>query len=240
MLAGRAMYNGKDDVVVERHQEACDMPDQTTLKAQTREITGKKVSRLRAQGVTPANISGAAKPSVAIQVSTSDLSHLLKQHSAGVLRIQVSPGSHSENVVLSRVERDAVTAQIVHVDFRRVRLNQSLRVRVPVHLTGEAPAVKVNGGVLIHTLDTVEIESLPGNIPDAVTLDISPLVDLNTSLTVADIVTQEHIKIMTAPTEPVVTVKAPRIEVEEVEAAAEAPTAEAPEDTAAAEGGSES
>lgn len=215
------------------------MPDQITLKAQTREITGKKVSRLRAQGITPANISGAAKPSIAIQVSTSDLSNVLKQHSAGMLRIQVSPGSHNENVVLSRVERDAVTTKIVHVDFRRVRLNQSLRLRVPVHLTGEAPAVRVGGGILIHVLDSVEIESLPGNIPDAVTLDISPLVDLNTSLTVADIVTQEHVKIMTAPTEPVVTVKAPRIEVEEAEPAAATPAAETPAETTASEGGNE-
>lgn len=195
------------------------MPEQLTITAQTREVTGKHVSRLRAQGITPANISGAAKPSVAIQLPASELNRLLKAHGAGVLRIHITPGSHNETAILSRVERDAISTAVLHVDFRRVRLNQVMRVHVPVHLSGEAPAVRVHGGVLLHVLDSVEIETLPGNIPEAVTLDISSLEELNSTLTVGDITLPEHVKILSSASEPVAIVKAPRIEAAEPEAA---------------------
>src|SRR5579859_5174578 len=103
---------------MERLEEMREMPDQLTIKAQVREVTGKHVSRLRAQGITPANISGAAKPSVAIQLATVELNRLLKNHGTGVLRIQITPGSSNETAILSRVERDAVSTAVLHVDFR--------------------------------------------------------------------------------------------------------------------------
>jgi len=109
------------------------------------------------------------------------------------------------------------------VDFRRVQLNQPVHARVPLHLTGEAPAIRLHGGVLLHLLDAVEIESLPANIPEAVMLDISPLDELNSLLTVADIQLPKNVKLVSAATEPAVTIKPPRIEVPEVEAPAAAP-----------------
>lgn len=196
------------------------MPEQFTIMAQERQITGKRVRILRAQGLTPANISGAAKPSVAIQLPASELIGLLKRHGAGVLRIHIGASANAETAILSRIERNPISTAVLHVDFRRVLLDQVMRSHVPIHFTGEAPAVRVNGGMLLHLLDTVEIESLPGNIPEAVTLDISSLEEMNSILTVADIQIPAKVKIMTSASEPVVTVKAPRIEVVEAEAPA--------------------
>ena len=199
------------------------MPEQFNIKAQARQITGKRVRHLRARGITPANINGAARPSVAIQLLPEELRRLLKRHSAGVLRIQLDRGSRIETVLLNRVERDPITTRVLHVDFRRVQLNQPVHARVPLHLTGEAPAIRLHGGVLLHLLDAVEIESLPANIPEAVMLDISPLDELNSLLTVADIQLPKNVKLVSAATEPAVTIKPPRIEVPEVEAPAAAP-----------------
>ncbi len=203
------------------------MPEQFSIKAQRRQITGKRVRELRAQGITPANISGAAKPSISIQLPADELSRLLKRHGVGVLRIHLGSGSSIETALLNRVERNPITSAVLHVDFRRVRLDQPVHARIPLHLTGESPAVRIHGGVLLHLLDSVEIEALPANIPEAVTLDISSLDELNSLLSVADIQLPANVKMMSPASEPVVTVKAPRIEVVEAEvpAAAAAPEA---------------
>jgi large subunit ribosomal protein L25 len=210
------------------------MPEQLNIKAQMREITGKRVRNLRAQGIVPANLSGDAKPSVAIQLPADELNRLLKRHGAGVLRLHIGAASRAETALLNRVERNPITSAVLHVDFRRVRLNQPVHARVPVHVTGEAAAIKIQGGVLLHLLDHVEIEALPANIPEAVTLDISSLEELNSTLTVAEIQLPGNVKMLSPEGEAVVSIKAPRIEVPEVEAPAAAPEA-APETAPEAE-----
>ncbi|HEX9036789.1 MAG TPA: 50S ribosomal protein L25 [Ktedonobacterales bacterium] len=202
------------------------MAERFTLAVEPRQILGKHVRHLRKDGLTPANISGGAKPSTAVQISAAELTRLLKRHGAGVLYLQMGSEKSAETALLGRVERDPVTTSILHVDFRRVRLNQPIHTHVPIHLTGEAPAVKVEGGVLLHLLDSIEIESLPTNIPEAVTLDISSLEELNSTLTVASIPLPPKVTLISPGSEPVVSVKPPRIEVEEPEVAAAAEGAE--------------
>lgn len=208
------------------------MAENLTIKAQAREVTGKQVRGLRAHGLTPGNISGGARPSVAIQIPTTELHRLLKGHGAGLVRIQVDSGA-AETTLLNRIERNPITSAVLHVDFRRIRLDQVVRTHVAVRLSGEAPAVRLHGGVLLHVLDTVEVESLPTNIPESLTLDITPLNELNSSLTVADIQSPHDVKVLTTATEPVVTVKAPRIE---AEPAAETAASETTPATTASEG----
>lgn len=198
------------------------MAERFTLEVEARQILGKKVRALRAHGVIPANISGGAKPSVAIQVSAGEMARLHKRHGAGLLYLHLGSDKNAESAILGRIERDPVTSAVLHVDFRRVKLNQPIHARVPIHLTGEPPAVKVEGGVLIHLLDTIEIESLPANIPESVTLDISSLAELNSQLTVADIGLPAKVTLVSSENEPVVTIKPPRIEVPEPEAPAAA------------------
>ena len=193
------------------------MAERFTLEVESRQVVGKQVRRLRAHGVIPANISGGAKPSVSIQIPAAEMTRLHKRHGAGMLYLQIGKEKNAETAILGRVERDAVTSAVLHVDFRRVRLDEPIHSRVPIHLTGEAPAVKIGGGVLIHLLDTLEIESLPTNIPDAVTLDISSLTELNSQLAVADITLPPKVTLVSAASEPVVTIKPPRIEAPEPE-----------------------
>lgn len=192
------------------------MADTVTIQVQPRAVTGKRVRRLRAQGIIPANISGGAKPSIAVQIPSADLTRLLKEHHTSVLRLRVGSAA-GENALLGRVERDAITTAVLHVDFRRVRLNQPVRARVPVHLTGEATAIKDYNGVLLHLMDSVEIEALPTHIPEAVILDITPLHELNSLLTVADLQAPAGVTMLSVATEPVVTIKPPKIEIPEPE-----------------------
>lgn len=214
------------------------MANEVKVHVEKREATGKAVSKLRKQGVIPANISGGGKPSVAVQIGEQELGALIKHHGAPVLRISTAGASGTDTALLARVERDAVSRAILHVDFRRVLLTQPIKAYVPLHTEGEAPAVKIHNGVLLHVLESIEVEALPANLPDALTIDISSLEELNSTLTAKDITVPPKVHVLAAPDEPVITVKAPRIEVEEPVAAEEAApeAAEGAEEAAEAKG----
>lgn len=196
------------------------MADEMNLRAQRREMVGKRAKQLRRQGIAPANISGAGQPSVAIQVEQHELETLLKRHGAPILNITVEPDGASATALLGRVERDAVSGAILHVDFRRVQLSQPIKAHVPVHTAGDAPAVKVYNGVLLRLLETVEIEALPRDLPEALMVDVSGLTELNTNLLVSDITPIRGVTVLTSAEEPVVTIKPPRVETPEETAVA--------------------
>jgi len=185
------------------------------VRVQRREVMGKHARQLRSKGLTPGNISGGGKPSVAIQMDQRELVDIIKHHGAPILRISIEPDGGNDTALLAKVERDAVSSVILHVDFRRVKLTQPIKARVPLRTEGDAPAVKVYNGVLLHLMEAVEVEALPANLPDAVTIDISGLVELNSTLTAKDIKAPAKVQVLVAPDEPVITVKAPRVETAE-------------------------
>jgi large subunit ribosomal protein L25 len=198
------------------------MANEIKLRVQLREITGKQTSKLRAQGLTPGNISGGGKPSIAIQMSQRELTDLLKKPGAPILRISVDPSGETDTAMLTRVERNAISTAILHVDFRRVNLADPIKARVPLHIIGDSPAVKNYNGILLHLMESVEVEALPANLPDTLTIDISGLEELNSTLTAKDILAPANVQVLVSPDEPIIIVKAPRIEVEAEQPAAEA------------------
>jgi large subunit ribosomal protein L25 len=206
--------------------------NEVKLRVEKREIIGKHTAKLRAQGLTPGNISGGGKPSTSVQIDTQELNTLIKHHGAPILRIQVEPSGGTDIALLAKVERDPVSRAILHVDFRRIVLSHPIKARVPLHTVGDAPAIKLYNGVLLHVMESIEIEALPRNLPDALTIDISGMEELNSTLTAKDIQSPANVQVLVSPDEPVITIKAPRVEVEEP-VAAEAAAGEAAE---AAEG----
>ncbi|HEX8995946.1 MAG TPA: 50S ribosomal protein L25 [Ktedonobacterales bacterium] len=213
------------------------MANEIKVKVQRREEMGKHASRLRAQGLVPGNISGGGQPSVAVQMDQHALTDIIKHHGAPILRITIEPDGGNDTALLAKVERDAVSRAILHADFRRVKLTQPVKARVPLHTEGDAPAVKLYNGVLLHLMEAIEVEALPANIPDALTIDISGLEELNSTLTAKDINVPANVQVLVAPDEPVIAIKAPRVELpEEVPAAA---AEEAPAEAAEAATGEE-
>lgn len=196
------------------------MANEINVRVQAREVTGKQTRLLRKQGLIPGNISGGGKPSVAIQLDQHSLREILKEHGAPILRITVEPGAGMDTALLARVERDAVSTAVLHVDFRRIVLSDPIKARVPLHTVGDAPAVKLYNGVLLHLMESVEVEALPRNLPEALTIDISGLTELNSTLTAKDIAVPANVQALISPDEAVITVKAPRVETAEETAVA--------------------
>jgi large subunit ribosomal protein L25 len=197
------------------------MAEQNTLTAQRREVVGRHLGQLRRQGIVPANIFGRGRPSVAIQIDGHDLKKLLAAHGGSKL-IQLQVDGARETAIVRHIGRDPRTGQIEHVDFMHIEMTEKMRARVPLRLVGEAPAVRQLDGVLLHLVDTLEVECLPQELPEALELDISGMDSLDAGLHARDIKLPAGVSLMADPDEAVVKMTPPRMVQEEVAPAAEA------------------
>ena len=194
------------------------MADTYTLEAQRRTVTGKHVKELRRQGVVPAVIYGAGSVPVSISCARRTLEIVLANAGSTHL-IEVTVEGLSHNTLVREVQRDKIRRDIMHVDFLQVDLTKLLRTEVQIMLI-HAPKLAADL-MLAQNLLTVEIECLPGNIPEHVELDISGLALPGARLTVADLPALPNVTILSDPAEVIVRVETLAAEeVEEVEAAA--------------------
>lgn len=204
------------------------MPEQVKFTAQRREVMKKKVKQLRRQGIIPGNIYGHNRASVPVQVNAHDFERFLATHAAATL-LRLAVDGASETAVVRHVQHNPRNGAIEHVDFLHIEMSEPIRVRIPIHLEGNAPALKVTDGMMLQMLDTVEVEALPGNLPDAIALDVTDMAELKATHYVRDLKVPSRVTVLTDPEEMVAKIEPPRIVVEEVApAAAEAPAEEAP------------
>lgn len=213
---------------------ALDIP---SLEVKTRETSGKGAARqLRRDGLVPGVVYGINEPA-SLTVSPRALEDLLGGGAGSnvVFQLDVEGETNKERPVIVReLQRDPVRGTIVHADFLELRMDQRIRVQVPIILQGEATGVKM-GGTLTHILRELEVECLPISIPEEILLDVAG-VDINDVLHVRDIALPEGVVLITEPADPVMTVEL--IELEE-EAPAEEETEEGAEGEAPAEGAEE-
>ena len=205
------------------------MAKPVTIQAQERTVLGKHVKLLRQQNVLPANLFGGNEQSVAIQLDKHDFQRFLATNPSTTL-VALNLGDRKRHTAIVRhVAHHPVTNDLQHVDFMRVEMNQPVHARIPIHLNGTAPAVKMYDGVLLHLLETVEIEALPGRLPEVFDLDISDMAELKATHYVRDLPVPSGVTILTDSDEPVVKIEPPRVLVEEVAPVEEAETPAAAE-----------
>jgi large subunit ribosomal protein L25 len=203
------------------------------LKAEKRHGIGKGAARkLRAAGRVPAVLYGHGVGPVSVSVDAKDLFHVL-HGTAGtnvLVNLQVDGTQHLS--LPREIQRDHVKGRYLHVDFLAVRRDETVTVSVPVQVVGESPGVKA-GGVIEHHLWELQVECLPGDVPDGIEADVSKL-QVGDSLRVADLHPPKGVSILTPLEESVVAVVIPQVRVvEEVEAVAEGEEAAAEEGEAA-------
>ena len=172
-----------------------------SLKAQNRQVTGRKVKSLRATGHIPANIFGKDIPSQSIQVNTKEFAKVHREVGEPTLvYLQLAEDKTERPTLISDVVIHPVTDQILHVSFHQVNLKVKVTAKVPVTIEGEAPAEKDGLGILVQQLDEVEIEALPTNMPQGLKVDISLLTDVNQAIHVKDLkLDTTHLTLKTDP-----------------------------------------
>jgi large subunit ribosomal protein L25 len=174
--------------------------DKIELKVANREILGKKVKHLRRQGITPVHVFGHGIESLALQCDTKELERVLGQ--AGQTRLvnlKLAKEKKPRTVVVREFDRDWRRGQLVHVDFYQVRMEEKLRLEIPVVLIGEAPALKSKTNMLDHELGTLTVECLPAKIPNSFEVDISSLAELDQAIRVKDITLDKDISVLNNP-----------------------------------------
>ena len=192
--------------------------DAHTLKLERREITGKKVKRLRRAGIIPAHVYGADIQPASLQVEERELNRLLPQVGANIPVSVEYDGQDGENICFVReVQRHPVSDEIIHVDFMRVDVTRAVSAEVPLALVGTSAAVSQMAGTMLQSLQTLLIEALPMNMPAEIPVDISVLADLDSSLSVRDITVPGDVTVLNDPDDAVIRVAAPRLEAETFE-----------------------
>jgi large subunit ribosomal protein L25 len=196
------------------------MAERTVLEVASRTVLGKATKRLRREGLVPANIYGHKKDSTPIQVEALAFEHVRRQHGLRNIISLKLPGSAAENVLVRHIQRDPVTGKILHVDFSRVDIREHLEFKVSLNFVGEAPGVKIEGGVLLHLMDAIAVNAAASDIVESLDVDISVLTEIDSTLHAHDVKLPAHYTLITDADEPIVKISAPRVEVTETIAAA--------------------
>ena len=188
-----------------------------SLKLFKRIVVGKKVKTLRESGTTPVHLYGRDIESQSLQVDTKELKSVISQAGGNVpVNVEVEGQDGTNLCFIQEVQRHPASEILLHADFNKVDVDRVLQIEVPIILTGEAPAVRNQGGTLLQPLSSVLVESLPMNIPTSFELDVSHLEDFEKSVRVSDILATSDVKILRDENVMVARVVAPKIEEEPV------------------------
>lgn len=195
-----------------------------TLKAEKREITGKKVQGLRKTGKIPAVLYGAGEKGVLLEVFEKNFEKVFREAGESTL-VELEIGKEKKNVLIHEVDFDPIKDTPRHVDFLQVRMDKPIRAKVPLVFEGESPAVKNLGGILVKVAHELEIEALPKVLPHEIKVDISVLLDLGKKLAAGGLKLPTGVKLAGEKEEVLVLVEAPKSE-EELKAEEPAPSLE--------------
>ena len=198
------------------------------IEAQVRseESRGKnEARRLRVSGKIPAVVYGAKKDTVAVSVDPKDISRILHSETGHNTIFDLKLGNENTKAMIVDWQYEPIKGKLMHIDMKRIAMDQKLRVKVPIQLAGVPEGVKTQGGILEQVLREVEIECLPTNIPKSIDADVTALV-FGEVLRVSDLPHSEDMKFLTDENQTVAHITAVKEEVAPTpEAVAEAATA---------------
>jgi large subunit ribosomal protein L25 len=190
-------------------------------------VRGKEVAKLRRDGTLPAVVYGAGTESQNIAVDAREF-ELLRRHAGRHAVVDLTlDGGKPLPVLLHVIQEHPVSRKTLHIDFLAVNMEEERNVDVPIQVVGESEAVDKLGGVLLHLVNTVVVRAKPDDMPSALELDITPLVDFEVTLHVSDLRIPDGVTLVTDGGEALARVQAPRVE--ELEPVAEEAEGEAGE-----------
>jgi len=167
------------------------------VNAEGRTDRGKNAARrLRVKGLIPAVVYGGKGEALAVSVDPKMLQKVLRSETGRntILKLDLA-GEGQTSAILKQWQVDPVKENFLHADFYRVAMDVALRVKVPVAVKGEARGVKVDGGILELIMRAIEVECLPGDIPERIEIDVTDL-GINDALRISDVVVNAKLKVM--------------------------------------------
>jgi len=175
------------------------------VNAKDRTGRGKNAARrLRRQGFVPGVVYGSNGDNIAVSVDPKALQRVLRSEAGrnAILKLDIT-GKGATNAILKSWQVDPIKDSFLHADFYRIAMDVAIRVTVPVVAKGEARGVKVDAGILEMVLREIELECLPGDIPERIEVDVTDL-GINGAARVSDLLVSAKVKVLQAPDQVVV------------------------------------
>ena len=183
------------------------LSDKQVLKVENRILFGKKIKKLRKQGIVPSNIFGPEFKSTSISVDKKEFIKIYRVvRETGVVYLLL--GKEEIPCLIKHLQKHPVTDVLLHVDFRKIDLAKKIETDVPVKTIGVSEAVSQKGGVLLLQSENLLVEALPQDIPHTIDIDISIIKELGQEIKVSDIAKSSKYLIKTSPVKVVVSVVA--------------------------------
>ena len=183
------------------------------LELSERAVVGKGLHTIRADGMVPAVIHNHGAESVHVMADSAILGKVYAE--AGKHHpIELKVGKQDFLALIKDVHYHPVKRQMQHIVFQAIRQDEKVDAEIPIRIEGDMPAERI-GLIVLHQLDTVEVEALPKDLPEEFVIDGSKLAELHDKITVADLVAPEGVTITTEPEHSIASVVEPRAAVEE-------------------------
>lgn len=175
------------------------------LTAEKRTVLGKQVNQLRREGWVPGVMYGHGFDAVPLQFERRSLRHVLSQVGGSqLIGINIEGQEQPEMALVRDVQRDPIKRDLLHVDFYRVMMTERITAEIPLVTVGESPVVEAREGILLQGISAIEVECLPGDLVDAIEVDISDLTEVDQALYVHDMAIPTGIEVLTDPDEMIV------------------------------------
>ncbi len=181
------------------------------LNADIRE-SSLKPNALRASGLIPAEIYGKGFNNLHITVPVKEFNKVFEKAGENTV-VDLLVGKNTYSVLIHDHQKHPISDQFLSVDFLQIRLDEKITAPIPLVFVGESSAVKEMGGVLVKSMDKIEVEALPSNLPHEIEININAITEIDGSIYVKDIVVSGNYEIITDPDTVIATVMMPEEEV---------------------------
>jgi large subunit ribosomal protein L25 len=167
------------------------------VDAKSRADRGKNAARrLRASGRIPAIVYGGKKDALAVSVDPKTLLKVLRPESGRNTILSLDLGDAGKaSAILKSWQVDPVNEKFIHADFYRIAMDVAIRVKIPILAKGEARGVKVDAGILEVIMRELEVECLPGDIPERIEVDVTDL-GLHGAIRVSELKVSDKVKVL--------------------------------------------
>ncbi len=191
------------------------------LPVKLRQETGRKNNKIRNQGLIPAILYGRKVKNLLLSVKEHDFEEIYKEAGESTLvKLNLASDEKKDRVILIHdITRDVVSNKIIHIDFYQVKMDEPITAEIPLVFTGKSLAIEREDGVLIKSIQAVEIKALPQDLPHDIEVDISSLKTFDDNIYIKDLKIPDKVEITIDPEEVIASIIPPRTkaELEELE-----------------------
>ncbi len=199
--------------------------DKIIINAQKRTVFGKKVGALRREGMIPGVIYGHKENPISIMMNAREVTRAVQGLTpSSIVTIKIGKESHA--ALIREKQRNYLRNELIHIDFQVLSLKEKIRSKIEIFMSGVAPAVKAFDGIVLNEKEFIEVEALPTDLPERITIDISVLKEIGDVIRVKDLEISDKVTVFDDLNDVIVSVSGVSVEQETEEEPVESETAE--------------